>query len=147
MFTKFGVGTLEIGALQEFQGNIEVNRGTLRFRAANVLPFFSNLAGTSGSIVIMSPGTTIDLNGFDQEFGNLSASNPSSAFQFSAGTLILGGNTLTVGREDTSQTFNGQILGTAGSRLVKAGAGTLTLDNINGNKASTLDFLEITAVA
>ncbi len=144
VLTKFGAGTLEIGAVQQFQGNIELNRGTLKFTAANVLPFFSNLAGTSGSVLIMSPGTTVDLGGFDQEFGNLSALNPSNSFQFSAGTLILGGNTLTVGREDSSQEFNGQILGTAGSKLVKAGAGTLTLSNINGNKPNTLETLDIT---
>ncbi|MCB1208401.1 MAG: autotransporter-associated beta strand repeat-containing protein, partial [Verrucomicrobiales bacterium] len=144
VFTKFGPGTLEIGAVQQFEGNIELNRGTLSFTAPNVLPFFSNLNGTSGSIIIMSPGTTIDLNNNDQEFGNLSAVNPSNSFQFSAGTLNLGTATLTVGREDSSQTFNGQILGGAGSRIVKAGAGTLTFDNINGNKPSTLDTLEIT---
>jgi len=144
VLTKFGPGELRIGAVQEFEGNIELSRGTLSFGAANVLPFFSNLNGTTGSIVIMSPGTTVDLNGFNQEFGNLSAVNPSNSFQFSAGTLKLGGNTLTVGREDSNQTFNGQILGTAGSRLVKAGAGVLTLDNINGNRPSTLETLDIT---
>ena len=143
VLTKFGTGTLQINAVQEFEGNIELSRGTLRFGAANVLPFFSNLGGTSGSIIIMSPGTTIDLNGFDQEFGNLSAVNPSNSFQFAAGTLILGGNTLTVGREDSSQEFNGQLLGTAGSRLIKSGTGTLTLSNINGNRPNALDTLEI----
>ena len=141
--TKFGAGTLQINAVQEFEGNIELNRGALTFGAANVLPFFSNLGGTSGSVIIMSPGTTLDLNGFDQEFGNLSAVNPSNSFQFAAGTLILGGNTLTVGRQDTSQEFNGQILGTAGSRLVKSGTGTLTLSNINGNRPNSLETLEI----
>lgn len=143
VFTKFGAGTLEIGAVQTFQGNIELNRGTLRFGAANVLPFFSNLNGTSGSVIIMSPGTTIDLNGFDQEFGNLSAVNPSNSFQFSAGTLNLGGNTLIVGREDSNQTFNGQINGSAGSTLQKVGVGRLTLDNINGNKPSTVETVKI----
>ena len=144
VLTKFGAGTLEIGAVQQFEGNIELNRGTLSFTAPNVLPFFSNLNGTTGSIIFMSPGTTILLNDHDQEFGNLSAVNPSNSFQFSAGTINLGTATLTVGREDSSQTFNGQILGGVGSRLVKAGTGTLTLDNINGNKPSTLDTLEVT---
>lgn len=143
VFTKFGAGTLEIGAVQQFQGNIELNRGTLKFGAANVLPFFSNLNGTSGSVIIMSPGTTIDLNGFDQEFGNLSAVNPSNSFQFSAGTLNLGGNTLIVGREDSNQTFNGQINGGPGSTLQKVGVGRLSLDNINGNKPSTVETVKI----
>ena len=143
VLTKFGPGTLEIGAVQEFEGNIELNRGTLSFGAANVLPFFSNLNGTTGSVIFMSPGTTIDLNGFDQEFGNISAVNPSNSFQFSAGTINLGSATLTVGREDSSQTYNGQINGGAGSMLVKVGAGRLTLDNINGFKPSTVETIRI----
>ncbi|MBK8037081.1 MAG: autotransporter-associated beta strand repeat-containing protein [Verrucomicrobiaceae bacterium] len=143
VLTKFGPGTLQIGAVQEFEGNIELNRGTLSFGAANVLPFFSNLNGTTGSVIFMSPGTTIDLNGFDQEFGNISAVNPSNSFQFSAGTINLGSATLTVGREDSSQTYNGQINGGAGSMLVKVGVGRLTLDNINGFKPSTVETIRI----
>lgn len=143
VLTKYGPGTLQIGAVQEFEGNIELNRGTLSFGAANVLPFFSNLNGTTGSVIFMSPGTTIDLNGFDQEFGNISAVNPSNSFQFSAGTINLGSATLTVGREDSSQTYNGQINGGAGSMLVKVGSGRLTLDNINGFKPSTVETIRI----
>ncbi len=143
VITKFGPGTLEISAAQQFQGNIELNRGTLSFGAPNVLPFFSNLNGTTGSILIMSPGTSVVLNNFDQELGNLSALNPGNSFQFSAGTLDIGTATLTVGREDSSQEFNGQIIGGAGSKFVKVGAGTLTLSNINGNKPNTLETLEV----
>ncbi|MES2595500.1 MAG: autotransporter-associated beta strand repeat-containing protein [Verrucomicrobiota bacterium] len=143
VFTKFGPGTLEIGSVQQFQGNLELNRGTISFTVPNALPMFSNLNGTTGSLVIMSPGTEILLNNNDQEFGNISAVNPSSAFQFSAGTLNLGTATLTVGRDDGSQTFNGQILGGAGSTLVKVGAGRLTLDNINGNKPNSIETVRV----
>ncbi|GEP45386.1 hypothetical protein BGE01nite_46770 [Brevifollis gellanilyticus] len=143
VFTKFGPGTLEIGSVQQFQGNIELNRGTLSFTVPNALPLFSNLNGTTGSLVIMSPGTEILLNNNNQEFGNISAVNPSNSFQFSAGTLNLGTATLTVGRDDGSQTFNGQILGGAGSMLVKVGTGRLTLDNINGNKPNSIEAVRI----
>jgi len=143
VLTKFGPGTLEIGAVQEFEGNIELARGTLSFTAPNVLPFFSNLAGTSGSILFMSPGTTVSLNNNNQEFGNLSAVNTSNSFQFSAGTIDLGTARLTVGREDSSQTFNGQILGGAGSVFQKVGVGRLILDNINGNKPSTVESVMV----
>ncbi len=143
VLTKFGAGTLEIGAVQTFQGNIELNRGTLSLTAPNVLPTFGNLNAVTGSILTMSPGTSVVLNNNNQEVGNLSAVNPSNSFQFSAGTLDLGTATLTVGRESSSQTFNAQILGGAGSRILKVGTGTLTLDNINGNKASTLTTLDI----
>lgn len=143
VFAKFGAGTLEIGSVQQFQGNLELNRGILSFTVPNALPMFSNLNGTTGSLVIMSPGTEILLNNNDQEFGNIAAANPSNAFQFSAGTLNLGTATLTVGRDDGSQTFNGQILGGAGSTLVKVGTGRLTLDNVNGNKPSSVETVRI----
>lgn len=143
VFTKFGPGTLEIGAMQTFQGNIELNRGTLSLTAPNVLPMFGNLNVLTGSTLILSPGTSVALNDNNQEFGNISAVNPSNSFQFSAGTLDLGAAVLVVGREGTSRTFNAQILGGAGSRITKVGGGTLTLDNINGNRANTLDLLDV----
>ena len=143
VFTKFGPGTLEIGATQTFQGNIELNRGTLSLTAANVLPMFGNLNVLTGSTLILSPGTRVVLNNNNQEFGNISAVNPSNSFQFSAGVLDLGTATLVVGREGTSTTFNAQIIGGVGSRITKVGAGRLTLDNINGNKANTLETLDI----
>lgn len=140
---KFGAGTLEIGAQQAFQGNVEVNRGTLSLTVPNAFSTFSNLNLVSGPLLVLSPGTTLLLNNHNQEFGNISAVNPSASFQYSAGTLNLGTATLTVGRDDTNQTFNGQLLGGSGSTLVKVGTGRLTLDNINGNKASDLETLRI----
>ena len=143
VFVKAGAGTLELGAAQTFQGNIELNRGTISTTAANVFPMFENLNGKTGSVVTLSPGTSLVLNNFDQEIGNLAAVNPSNEFQFSAGTLNLGTATLTVGRDGGSQGFNGRIVGGAGSKIAKVGGGTLTLDNINGNIPNTLATLEV----
>jgi autotransporter-associated beta strand protein len=143
VLAKFGAGTLEIGAVQPFQGSIELSRGTLSFTIPDALPLFQNLNAVGGSVIIMSPGTTILLNDNNTEFGNLSAVNSSNNFQFSAGTLDLGTATLTVGRENGSYTFNGRILGAAGSTLIKVGTGRLTLDNTNGNVPSTVENVKI----
>lgn len=146
-FVKFGRGTLELNAASNFQGGILVSEGTLRAGAANVFPTFRNLNAVSGSIVTIAPGATVDLNNFDQEFGNLSGARSGLDFQTSGGTLILGSATLTVGRESpgttATQTFSGQIVGGAGSKIVKLGTGRLTLDNINAGQASSLETLEI----
>ncbi|MGC3967477.1 MAG: autotransporter-associated beta strand repeat-containing protein [Pirellulales bacterium] len=145
VFTKFGLGTLEIGAVQTFEGNIELNEGALSLTVPNALPVLENINVMTGSLVTMSPGTTIYLNGNDTEFGNLASANTSNAFQYSAGVINLGSATLTVGRDGTTQIFHGQFVGDAGSRLLKLGAGRLTLDYLGGGSAaSTLDAVDIT---
>lgn len=147
VLVKFGRGTLVLNTAAAFQGGITVSEGTLRAGAANVFPTFENLNAVSGSIVTINPGATVDLNGFDQEFGNLSGGKAGSEFQFSGGVLNLGSAKLTVGRESpgttSTQTFSGQIVGGADSRIVKVGTGRLVLDNINGNSPNSLETLEI----
>lgn len=147
VFVKFGRGTLELNAAASFQGGILVSEGTLRAGAANVFPTFRNLNASTGSIVTIAPGATVDLNGFDQEFGNLSGPRAGAEFQFSGGTLNLGSATLTVGRESpgttATQTFSGQIIGGAGSKIIKVGTGRLVFDNINGSLPNSLETLEI----
>lgn len=144
VFTKFGPGILELGSASSFQGNIQVNQGTLSLTAANVIPTFENLNAITGSVVTIRPGATVLLNNNNQEFGNLAGVNQGGEFQFSGGVLNLGTATLTVGRENTSQTFSGQLIGGAGSKLVKIGAsGTLTINNYNGNMPNSLETLEI----
>jgi autotransporter-associated beta strand protein len=146
VFIKFGPGTLEIANPQAFQGNIAVNQGTLSLTAANVIPTFTGLNAQSGSVVTLQPGATILLNGNDQEFGNLAGVNQTAVagdFQNSGGILNLGSATLTVGREGSTQTFSGQLIGGAGSVLQKVGGGTLNLWNYNGNMPNSLDILRI----
>ncbi|SKA92450.1 PEP-CTERM protein-sorting domain-containing protein [Prosthecobacter debontii] len=147
VFVKFGRGVLQLNTAATFQGGITVNEGTLRAGAANVFPTFTNLNAVSGSIVTISPGATVDLNNFDQEFGNLSGGRAGAEFQFAGGVLNLGAAKLTVGRESpgttATQTFSGQVVGGAGSRIIKVGSGRLVLDNISGNTPNSLDVLEI----
>ena len=142
---KYGAGTLELSGANTFQGNIQVNQGTLSLMAANVIPTFANLSAINGSIVTIRPGATVKLNGFNQEFGNLSSTFVISPVQNGGGTLDLGTATLTVGRQSSNQSFSGQIIGGAGSKIVKIGTGRLTLDNWNAtipNSFETADILQ-----
>lgn len=140
---KFGPGTVDIGVPQTFQGNVELSRGGFNLTAANVFPLFENLNVLTGGTITLSPGTSIVFNNNNQEFAGLASINPSNSFQFSAGTVDLGTATLTVGRNDASTVFDGQITGGAASRLFKIGGGRLTLSNINADKPNTLGTLEI----
>jgi autotransporter-associated beta strand protein len=141
--TKFGPGTLSVGANLGLRGNIQVNEGTLSLSAANVIPTFGNINAVTGSTVTIRPGATVQLGGNDQEFGALAGSNIGAAFNYSGGLLSLGSAKLTVGRDGANTTFSGQLTGDAGSKLIKIGGGTLTLDNLNGRAANSLSALEV----
>ncbi|MDZ7618286.1 MAG: autotransporter-associated beta strand repeat-containing protein, partial [Patescibacteria group bacterium] len=140
---KFGPGTLEIATPTAFQGHVSVNQGVLSLAVENAIATVSNLGTVTGAIVTIQPGATVRLNGFNQEFGNLAGINQGADFQYSGGTLDLGGATLVVGRENSPQTFSGQLIGGAGSVLQKVGTGTLNLWNYNGNRPNSLDTLRV----
>jgi len=140
---KYGPGTLDIGVPQTLQGNIELNRGAFNLTTANVFPLVENQTVRFGGTITLSPGTSIVFNNHDQEFGGLASINPSNGFQASAGTVDLGTATLTVGSNGASTTFDGQIIGGAGSMLHMVGSGRLILSNINGSKPNSLDTLQI----
>lgn len=140
---KFGPGTLEIANAGSFEGNIQVNQGTLSLTAANVIPTFENLNAITGSIVTIRPGATVALNGNNQEFSNLTGSVVVSPVQNTGGILDLGGATLTVGRQGSNALYSGQLIGGAGSRLVKIGGGRLTLDNWDASRPNSLETLEV----
>lgn len=144
-FIKYGPGTLELSSTgHSFQGNVQVNQGTLSLTAANVMPTFGNLNAVTGSTVVIQPGGTVALNGNNQEFGNLSGTSVVNPALNTAGVLDLGSATLIVGRQASNTTFSGQIIGDAGSKLIKVGAGRLILDNWDATRANTLETLEIT---
>jgi autotransporter-associated beta strand protein len=143
VLVKFGAGTLDIGVPQTLQGNLELNRGTFNLTTADAFPLFENLNARTGGTLTLSPGTSVVFNNLNQEFGGLASLNPSNSFQSSAGTVDLGTATLTVGRNGTSTTYDGQIIGGAGSTLLKVGAGRLSLTNINGSKPNSLAVLNI----
>lgn len=141
---KYGPGTLELSnAASNYQGNIQVSQGTLSLTAANVVPTFANLNAVTGTTVTIQPGATVRLNGNNQEFGNFAGSVVVSPVLNTAGTLDLGGATLTFGRQGSNTTFSGQLVGGAGSRLVKLGGGRLTLDNWDASRPNSLETLEI----
>lgn len=142
-FVKYGPGTLELSGASTFQGNVQVNQGTLSLTAANVMPTFENLNAVSGSTVIIQPGASVLLNDHNQEFGNLSGSSVVSPVQNTAGVLDLGTATLVVGRQGSSTTFSGQIIGGAGSKITKIGGGQLLLDNWDPLTPNSLDILDI----
>jgi autotransporter-associated beta strand protein len=145
VLVKYGPGTLELSGDNTFQGNVQVNQGTLSLTAANVMPTFGNLNAVTGSVVTIRPGATVLLNNNNQEFGNLSGTTVINAVQNTGGTLNLGTATLVVGREGNNQTFSGQIIGGATSKITKIGGGRLTLDNwdtLVPNSLGTLDVAQ-----
>lgn len=143
-FIKYGPGTLEMSnAGNSFQGNIQVNQGTLSLTAANVIPTFQNLNAVAGSEVIIQPGATVALNNNNQEFGNLSGSSVVDPVRSTAGTLDLGTATLIVGRNTGDRTFSGQIIGGAGSKITKVGTSRLILNNWDASIPNSLGTLDI----
>lgn len=139
VLTKFGPGTLSLTAASALQGNVQVNEGVLSFDGANALSTVGNLNAVVGASVIIQPGATVELNGLAQEFGNLGGSFVRSPVQNFGGTLLMEGAALTVGRQGSSWTYSGQIVGGAGSSLIKVGGGTLTLDNWDPAWPNSLD--------
>jgi autotransporter-associated beta strand protein len=139
VLTKFGPGTLSLTASSPLQGDVRVSEGVLSLDVANAFATAGNLNAVVGPSVIIHPGATVDLNGRAQEFANLGGSFVQSPVQNIGGTLLMEGATLTVGRLGTNWTYSGQIVGGAGSTLVKIGAGTLTLDNWEPTRANSLD--------
>lgn len=140
---KYGPGTLELSGANTFQANVQVNQGTLSLMTANVIPTFANLNGITGSTVTIQPGATVLLNDNNQEFGNLAGTSVVSPVQNIAGTLNLGTATLVVGRQGSSTTYSGQIIGGAGSKITKIGGGRLTLDNWDTALPNSLGTLDI----
>ncbi len=111
---KRGPGTLNVysSGNNGFTGSTSIDSGTLR------------LAGTGGSLsnytdLTVNANTTFDLNGISDTIDGLAG----------AGSVTLGGGTLTVGYDGGTRTFSG-VISEAGN-LIKRGSGTFTLGGIN----------------
>ncbi|OHE87223.1 MAG: hypothetical protein A3G75_07205 [Verrucomicrobia bacterium RIFCSPLOWO2_12_FULL_64_8] len=91
-----------------YTGATNIDAGTLRLDASSSLP--------SGTAVTIASGSTLDLNSYSNSIGSLSG----------AGTLDLGGGTLTIGSGGASSTFAGSFVGGDTGTFAKAGTGTLT---------------------
>ncbi len=108
--TKRGDGILILSAQNSYEGETNVDEGTLRMGAENAIQ--------TSSAVTVADGSVLDLNGFDQVLHTLTGD----------GTVDLTGATLTASY-DADATFAGQMTGNGA--LVKDGDGTLTLTNRN----------------
>lgn len=113
--TKAGGSTLILSAANSYSGPTTVQGGTLRAAAAGAFGSGLLTAGT---------GATADIDGFAQSVAGLSG----------AGTVMLGGATLTVGGAADSE-FGGIII--ESGTLAKAGSGTLTLSGASSFTGAT----------
>jgi autotransporter-associated beta strand protein len=85
---------------------------------------------TGTAVNITSSGATLDLNGVNQTIGSLAGVSGSRVLMGAAG-----GNTFTVGGDNSSTDFAGTIEG--GGSLLKSGTGAFTLSGSNSYTGST----------
>lgn len=105
--TKAGAGTLAVSGLNTYAGNTTVSAGTLSASSANTL--------SAASTHNVASGATLALNGNHQSIGGLAG----------AGSVTLGGATLSTGANNANSTFTGVVSGNGS--LSKSGSGTLTI--------------------
>ncbi|NOY42115.1 MAG: hypothetical protein GXP26_09795, partial [Planctomycetes bacterium] len=111
-FGKIGTGIQTLSGNNTYTGSTTVGAGTLRLSGSNRL--------SDSTDVTVSSGATFDLNGFSDTIDALAG----------AGNVTLGGgNILTVGANNGSGTFSGNITETG--QLFKTGSGTQTLTGTN----------------
>lgn len=108
---KAGSGTLTLAGTNSYGGATTLSAGTLSVAGGEAIPDSSavTLANASGVTLSLAASETV---------GSLSGGGASG------GTVALGANNLTVGG---TTTYSGPVTGTG--KLIKAGAGTLTLNN------------------
>jgi autotransporter-associated beta strand protein len=110
-------GTETLTGTSMYTGVTNIVGGTLRAGAVDAFAPISTFA--------LSTGTTLDLNGFNQEIGSL----------VGAGNVTLGSATLTTGGNNSNTAFDGVIFGTGG--LVKVGSGAFALTATNAYTGAT----------
>lgn len=121
---KTGTGTLILGGANNYTLATNINAGTLKEGAANVIP--------DTSAVTVATGATYDLNTFSETIGSLAGGG--TVTSGAAGAL-----TLTAGGDNTSTSFSGVLQNGSGAiSFAKAGTGTLTLSGTNTYNGTTL---------
>jgi fibronectin-binding autotransporter adhesin len=104
-----------------YSGDTTIQQNVMRAGAANVL------SPSSHFVIDGSPGSTLDLNGFNNTIGSLAGGS----------AVLLGAGTLTTNAKDNADTiFQGVISGTGG--LIKQGTGTLMLNGTNTYSGDTV---------
>ena len=102
-------GSLTLAAPQNYSGMTDIQGGTLVLQGA----------GRLNATPALNVNGTLDISAADgdREFGSIAGTG---------GTVRLGANSVTVGRNNASTTFSGSIEGSGG--LTKLGSGTLALE-------------------
>jgi len=122
--TKTGAGVLTLNGANSYTGATTLSGGTLL------------VTGTisTTALNITASGVALDLNGTTQTIGSLAG--------VTGGHVYLGSGSLTVGGNNTSTTYAGDLqdggvsAGTGGA-LVKTGTGTLTLTGVSSYSGGT----------
>lgn len=115
---KSGSGALTLSGTNTYTGATTVNAGLLIAQGGSAL---SDSARTT-----VASGATLDLTNASETVGSIAG----------AGTIQLGATTLTTGGDDSSSVFSGTFASGTG-RLVKTGAGALTLSGTNSYTGTT----------
>jgi autotransporter-associated beta strand protein len=122
---KQGNGELLLTAGNTYTGATVVEKGTLKAGVAG------NAFGITSAMVISNVANVlVDLNGNNQTIGSLAGGGSTG------GTVSLGGNTLTMGTDNTSTSYAGTITGSNG-QLIKTGTGNQTLAAANSYTGAT----------
>jgi autotransporter-associated beta strand protein len=127
-FTKTGAGTQILSGSSTFTGNTLVNAGVLNLSNTNALAG-STFAGGAGSLVF---DASVASHAFT--FGGLSGSTD-LALQDNAATP--NAIALTVGGNNASSSYSGNLSGGGTASLSKAGTGTLALSGVSSYGGTT----------
>ncbi len=117
---KVDYGTLTLGGANTFTGDTYVYTGMLRLAHSHALQN-STYQGGDGGILRFGELRAATLGGLNG-YGTLTLANENSESV-----------ALSVGNNNASTTFRGELIGAADSSLVKIGSGTLTLRNSGGS--------------
>ncbi len=116
--SHLGTGTATFTGTNSYAGITNVEGGTLKAGAVNVF--------SPNSTHSLAPGTTLDLNNFNQTVGSLGG----------LGNVTLGAASLTTGGNNDSTVFAGVISGDG--TVTKTGTGVWTLNSANSYTGGTL---------
>jgi autotransporter-associated beta strand protein len=112
-FIKSGNGTVTFNTFNLYNGDTVVNVGQISFGHEQALLF---------TTAVLNGNNGLNLNGRSAVIGNIAGS----------GSLNLGTANISVGGNNTSQTYSGQIIGTTGG-IDKRGSGTWTLSGVGSS--------------